>query len=330
MLVAGNYDEFTMSIARSLDCEHTYALPRDSPFKDGELKPTLLQINTLKEDQDIVFVYRKKVTQDPQAYLLDFVFTAKKIKEQNKNNRVIGVMPYLVFSRQYKTYFDGDYTLFSNLGLEVKEVSDYATLKHVIELLEESLDGLVTISPHHSRGEGHVEMFSSDFPAFSIDGFNILKRSLEKYYPDKLVLISPDEGGKEIVKEMAVDLDCSWDYLIKHRDTTTNEISFEDKDLDVKGRKVVIIDDIMDTGGTIFHAYEDVKKREPSMITLSFVHGVFSNGSFKKLDEEIIKKGYPDTIAYTNTIINDSLGEVDTRFITNVTPSIVKMIKKKF
>jgi ribose-phosphate pyrophosphokinase len=129
-------------------------------------------------------------------------------------------------------------------------------------------------------------------------------------------VIGPDAESERWAKHAAGLLDSHYDVLEKHRISPT-EIEIKPKNLDVKGRDVLIIDDIVSTGGTIKEVIESLRLRGAGKIMAAFTHGVLS-------DEDAAAGLYRAGATYlvsTNTI-NNEFSRVD------VSPVIAQKLRE--
>ena len=111
-----------------------------------------------------------------------------------------------------------------------------------------------------------------------------------------VIMISPDKGSVERVKVAAEHANCEWDYLEKTRiDATTVEIA--PKSLDVENRDVIIVDDIISTGGTVVEAAKKLYELGARSVSAACVHAVLADYAAIKL----FNSGIRDILA-TDTI----------------------------
>ena len=127
------------------------------------------------------------------------------------------------------------------------------------------------------------------------------------------VILSPDEGRWENAKRVADVAGCDADFLVKER-LDGDMVSITPKSLDVKGKHVAIVDDIISTGGTIIKAAEQLKIQGAKKIVAACTHGVFANNALDRIRPAV------DEIYSTDTIENP------TTAIT-VAPQIAKMAR---
>ena len=110
------------------------------------------------------------------------------------------------------------------------------------------------------------------------------------------MVLAPDKGALDRARQASDIMGCSFDYIEKTRiDGATVEI--KPKDLQVNNKKVVIIDDIISTGGTMAKSIKELKKQGTKKILVACTHGLFAGEAIKK----IISAGCNEIIS-TDTI----------------------------
>jgi ribose-phosphate pyrophosphokinase len=108
-------------------------------------------------------------------------------------------------------------------------------------------------------------------------------------------ILSPDAGSKERARIAAEAAGLGWDFLEKTRlDGATVQI--KPKSLDVQGKCVAIVDDIIATGGTIINSANQLKEHGASKIMAACTHGLFTSGALDKLAQAC------DVVVSTDTI----------------------------
>jgi ribose-phosphate pyrophosphokinase len=116
---------------------------------------------------------------------------------------------------------------------------------------------------------------------------------------DNPVIVAPDKGALGFAKEIAEILGCEFDYLEKVR-ISPEVVETKPKNIDVKGKEAVIIDDIISTGGTIVNATEILKELGASKVIVSCVHPVLVEDALLK----IFAAGVDDVLS-TDTLLSD-------------------------
>ena len=187
-------------------------------------------------------------------------------------------MPYLAYARQDKEFLPGEGV---TLGV----------IAHLMRSM--GVRRLVTVDIHSAEG---LALFS--FPTYSVSAIP----SLVEYAKEKLnlgdpVVISPDFGGSKRTEAFAQLYGAKFLQLSKTRDRTSGEVSMEESRIDVKGKEVLIVDDIISTGGTVKAAAEAVLKQGAKKALAVCVHGLFVGDALRKLESASV-----GPIVCTNTV----------------------------
>lgn len=240
-------------------------------FPDGESKFT---VNDKVGGKSVIIV---QSTHEPvDQHLFQLLMAAHQLSEEGA--KVTAVVPYLAYARQDKEFLPGEGV---TLGI----------VAHLMRSV--GVRRLVTVDIHSAEG---LALFS--FPAYSVSAVP----SLVEYAKDKLglkdpVVMSPDFGGSKRTEAFAQLYGAKFLQLSKIRDRTTGDVSVKDSDLDVSGREVVIVDDIISTGGTVRAAAEAVLKQGAKKVLAVCVHGLFAGDAAQKLERASV-----GTIICTNTV----------------------------
>ena len=184
------------------------------------------------------------------------------------------------------------------------------------------------------RVAGASRMVSVDLHSHQLQGFfegpwdhlvamPVLCDALGKM-ADDLVVVSPDAGRVKVAERYAQRLDA--DLAIVHKRRLHNKKnSVEAKDVvgDVDGRPCVLIDDMIDTGGTIVAAAELLTEKGASRVMAATTHGVFSGPAFERLENSVIEK-----IIVTNTLpLAKRLDKIE---VVSIAPLIAAAIRGIF
>jgi len=195
----------------------------------------------------------------PSQHLLELFMIQNALRE-NGASSIRVVVPYYSYGRQDKVFEKGE------------AVSAKAFAKRI----ELEADEFYSIDLH---SEKIVDFF--DIPAKNLSAMTRLaEHSIEEKEPD--ILIAPDEGAKDIVKKAAVSVGLDWDYLEKTR-IDANTVEIKPKSIDVQGKSVVILDDIISTGGTMTEAARQLKESGAQKVHAGCTHGLFAGDAKEKL-----------------------------------------------
>ena len=219
-----------------------------------------------------------------ELFLLQDAICEYDIKE------LVTVIPYYGYARQDKKFNTGE------------SISARALAKH-IELLS---DKVVLIDIH---AKTILDWFTK--PVVEITGMYEIGEFLKKYSPD--IIMAPDKGAIGRASTVAEVLETDFDYLEKTR-LDGHTVTMKVKTLDVNGRSVAIIDDIIATGGTIIKATNELKEQGASSVIAACTHGLYTAGAITKLKENC------DKLISTDTLENETS-------VVTVAPALARLIK---
>jgi ribose-phosphate pyrophosphokinase len=246
-----------------------FGIPFTKRFPDGEL---YLRVGGRLEGDDVVVVQSTRTDED----LIELLLLEDAVREAGAR-RTFVVVPYLGYARQDRRFFPGE------------PVSARALCRHV----ELDADAVVTVDLHSAQTLTHFGK-----PAFEASGIPALARLLKERPVD--LLVSPDKGGIERAKRMAQLLDRPWMALDKRRiDSDHVELSLPaGGGPSLAGKAVVLLDDVITTGGTIVEAARLLKRHGVGRVTAACTHGLFLRDAFERI------KAVSDEILSTDTLLN--------------------------
>jgi len=222
-------------------------------FPDGELYVKLDDI------VDRAVIVQSIRSSDDIVYLM-LLFDALGLDRE----KVTAVVPYMGYARQDRAFNEGE----------------AVSIRAIAEFLETHADRVISVNLHSREAASHFKNL------VEIDAMPIIG---EHYRGKNVVMISPDEGSLDRVKVAAGIAGCEYDYLEKVRiDAETVEI--QPKNVDVEERKVVIVDDIISTGGTIAKAAETMKANGAKSVEAACVHAVLAANALNKLYSHGVRK----------------------------------------
>jgi len=226
-------------------------------FPDGEYA---LRFEGDLKGEDVVIVQTTGPPQDTNVMQLLLMLDAAKDLGAKK---VTAVVPYLAFARQDKRFLAG-------------EAISGETLVKLIEAC--GTDEFITVNIH---AENTLKKFS--IPTQNLSAITTLVQHFKERGLDGAFALSPDKGAIEIAEEAAKVLGGGCGWLKKERDRYTGEIQVEEKSLDVKGRDVIVFDDIISTGGTIARAVKMLKSQGAKRVYTACVHALLIGEAKNKI-----------------------------------------------
>ncbi len=193
---------------------------------------------------------------------------------------VTAVVPYFGYSRQHMIYKPGE------------PVSS----KVMTRSIENFSDRIICVEIHDEETIG--------FASHQFKNLSVIRTSSEYFRDSKIDLIlSPDDGGYDRAKKMAEILSIPAYYIDKKRiDAKTVEMHLPK--VDFSGKSVLIVDDIISTGGTIIKAVKLLKDNGASRISVSAVHGVFAKDSDRTIEPLVDLLAVSDSIDGDHSLIS--------------------------
>jgi len=193
------------------------------------------------------------------------------------------------------------------------------TAKLVADLLSVAgASRLVTVDLHSDQIQGFYNIPVDHFVAYPL-----FARYIKKHYPKKdLVIVSPDIGGVKRANKLADLLGLKIAIIDKVR-SEHNKSEVMHLVGEVKGKVAVVIDDIIDTGGSICKAAEAVKANGAKEVIICGTHALFSGEAIKNLDECAVSK-----VLLTDTVQISGDKKLKKMEIISVAPLLAKIIKR--
>jgi len=200
-------------------------------------------------------------------------------------------IPYFGYSRQDKRFSKGE-------ALSARVIA---------EILERSCDGIAILDLHEPavlEGMDVPMQFVSSMP-------EIAERLQTEVSPD--FILSPDKGAIARATEVAGLIGCEFSYLEKTR-VDARTIEHTPKDLDVNGKVVAIVDDMISTGGTICRASDALRRQGAVEVHAACTHGLFTGGAILRLASHV------DGVHSTDSLPNP-------RAVVSAAPALARGLK---
>ncbi|RLF20190.1 MAG: ribose-phosphate diphosphokinase [Thermoprotei archaeon] len=231
-------------------------------FPDGE---KYVRILGDVEGKNVVVV--QSMYHRPDEYLLEYFLMVDALKDLGAK-KVIGVIPYFAYARQDQRFKPGE----------------AISLKTVSKLIEKAgTDELYVIDIHRHRVEEAEFSRLVNIPVYYLTAMpELAKYAVEHFNLDNPVVIGPDAEAKFWAKIAAETIGAEYDYLEKQR-ISDREVVIKPKKLNVKGREVLIVDDIVSTGGTMVRAIEVIKREGAKRIITACTHPVLVEDALTKI-----------------------------------------------
>jgi ribose-phosphate pyrophosphokinase len=242
-----------------------------SRFSDGEV---YVQINENVRGQDVFVV--QPTCPPVNDHLMELLVMIDAFKRASAR-RITAVLPYYGYGRQ-------DRKVMPRVPITAKLVADLITTAGcqrvlAVDLHAGQIQGFFDIPVDH--------LFAA--PPVIVD--YLAKKDLKDP-----VLVSPDAGGVERARAIAKRLNAGLAIIDKRRDGP-NVAMFMYLIGDVKDKDVVVIDDMIDTAGTLIQAVEAVKREGARRVLACAVHGVLSGPAIKRIESSALEE-----VVITNSV----------------------------
>ena len=212
--------------------------------------------------------------------------------------RITAVLPFYPYSRQDKKALPRE-------PISARLIGDM--------FVAAGVNRLVSIDLHTQQIQGFV-----DQPFDHLTAMPLFVDYFKEKFNEPISIISPDAGGVKRATTFAKHLEAYVGFVHKKRDPKIhNEVKSFTVIGEVEDRHAILLDDIIDTGGTIAAASRILKERGALSVNVAATHGIFSDGSV-----EILKDAPIDNIVVTDTLLQNGnssqLGNVEVLSVSTI------------
>ena len=242
-------------------------------FADGEI---YIEINENIRGNSIFII--QSISSPANDNLMELLLCIDALKRSSAKN-ITTVIPYFGYARQ-------DRKVVPRTSISAKLVSNLIT--------KAGADRVVTVDLHAGQIQGFF-----DIPVDNLFSTPIFARHVKKNIKSKnIICVAPDVGGTERARALGKLLDVGLAIVDKRRPApgksqVMNVIG------NVKNKTCIIVDDIIDSGGTIVNAAKALKNRGAKDVYAYITHGILSGEAIQKIKKSMIKK-----LVITDTINN--------------------------
>ncbi len=273
-------------------------------FSDGE---TGVSLNESVRGAD---VYLIQPTCSPANENLMQLLIMADAARRDSAHYVNAVIPYFGYARQDRK----------------AKPREPITAKLVANILAHGgrIDRVITADLHAGQLQGFF-----DIPVDHLTGMKLLAAYFKEHLAEELkrgevVVVSPDVGGVARARKFAVMLDVDIAIVDKRRSYEVANVS-EVMDIvgNIKGRTAILVDDIIDTAGTICHAAHGLVERGCSRVFACATHAVLSGPAMERIRESVIEK-----LVFTDTIPISDEKKSDRILQLSIAPLFAEAIKR--
>lgn len=270
MLVIGGpaANDVDRKLADRLGCRHVRAVSK--LFPDGE---SYIRVPVDVSGEDLILV--QSLFQPQDKHIFELLLLLETLKDLGARS-ITAVVPYMAYSRQDRRFLEGE------------AISVQVLLKHIWLA---GASRLITV-------EIHKEEALRSFPGEAINArpYRHMAPVVQELARDPLV-VAPDAGALARAAMLADCIGAEYDHLEKLRDRQTGKIRLRPKRLPVQGRDVVIVDDIVSTGGTVAEASKHIIAQGARKVIVAAAHLLLVGDALVKL-----KSAGVEAIVGTDTV----------------------------
>ncbi len=240
-------------------------------FSDGEVN---VELNENVRGKDVFIL--QPTCAPTNDNLMELVVMADALRRSSAS-RITAVVPYFGYARQDRRPRS------ARVAISAKVVADMLDTVGV--------DRLLTVDLHADQIQGFF-----DIPVDNIYGSPVLIDDIQDQRFDNLMIVSPDIGGvvraRAVAKSLGVDL-----AIIDKRRPKANQSEVMHIIGDIEGRNCVLVDDMVDTAGTLCHAAKALKDHGAAQVFAYCTHPILSGKAIENISNSVL-----DQLVVTNTI----------------------------
>jgi len=268
-------------------------------FSDGEIS---VKIEENVRGMDVFLI--QPTSPPAHENLMELVIMVDALKRSSAS-RITAVIPYYGYARQDR---------------RVRSERVPISAKVVADILERSgIDRVLTVELHSEQIQGFF-----DIPVDNVYGTRIIHDDIIKQKLNDILIVSPDVGGVVRSRALAKVLDLSDLAIIDKRRDGDNQSEVMNVIGEVKGKDCVLVDDMVDSAGTLCNAAGALKDRGARKVYAYIVHPVLSGDAIKK-----INKSKLDQLVVTDTIpLSDSAKGCKKIRVISLAPTLAEAIRR--
>lgn len=247
-------------------------------FSDGE---TAIDINENVRGADVFII--QPTCAPTNDSLMEVILLADALRRASAG-RITAVMPYFGYARQDRRPRS------SRVPISAKVVADMLTVV--------GIDRIMTVDLHADQIQGFFSI-----PVDNIYGSPVLLDDIRQREFEEMVVVSPDVGGVVRARAIAKQLSCDLAIIDKRR-PKANHAEIMNIIGDVKDRTCVLVDDMVDTAGTLCQAADALVKFGAKKVVAYAVHPVLSGPAVERIANSHLELVVTDTIPLSEAAKN--------------------------
>ncbi|BDL65908.1 ribose-phosphate pyrophosphokinase [Campylobacter jejuni] len=265
-------------------------------FSDGEIS---VQIDESVRGKDVFII--QSTCAPTNDNLMELLILTDALRRSSANS-ITAIIPYFGYARQDRK---------ANPRVPI-------TAKLVANLIQAAgIDRVATIDLHAGQIQGFF-----DIPVDNLYGSIVFNDYIKAKHFKNAIIGSPDIGGvaraRSVAKHLRLDI-----VIVDKRREKANESEVMNIIGDVKDKEVILVDDIIDTAGTIVKAAEALKEKGAKSVMACCTHAVLSGKAYER-----IASGVLDELVVTDTIpLKEQLPNIK---VLSVTPVFAEVIRRVY
>ena len=283
-------------------CEYLNILPGEmvnKTFSDGEIR---IEIDENVRGRDTFII--QSTCSPVNDNLMQLLIITDALKRASAKS-ITAVIPYYGYARQ-------DRKVKPRVPISAKLVADLITVAEV--------NRVISIDLHVGQIQGYFNI-----PVDNLFAAPIILNYIRKHFKNNLSIISPDAGGVERARAFAKRLNASLAIIDKRREEPNVAAAMHIIG-DVKGKAAIILDDMVDTGGTLVKAAQALIKNGAEHVYACCTHPVLSGSAIERLEESPI-----ESLVVTNTIpLNKKASKCSKIKVVSVAEILGEAIKRVY
>jgi len=268
-------------------------------FSDGEVSVDI-QENVRGKDVFIV----QSTCNPTNDHLMELLVMADALRRSSAG-RITAVMPYFGYARQDRRVRS------ARVPITAKVVADMITAV--------GIDRVVTVDLHADQIQGFF-----DIPVDNVYGTPLFVADIERQKHDDLMVVSPDVGGVVRARALAKQLNDADLAIIDKRRPKANESQVMHIIGEVEGRTCVLVDDIVDTAGTLCKAAQALKDHGAAKVYAYCTHAVLSGPAIDNISNSAM-----DQLVVTDTIpLSEQGRQCDKIRVLRLAPMLAETVRR--
>ncbi|WP_368448306.1 ribose-phosphate pyrophosphokinase [Cobetia amphilecti] len=263
MVFAGNANPaLARKVAEALDTRLGHATV--GQFSDGEIA---VEINENVRGKDVFIM--QSTCAPTNDNLMELILMVDALRRASAA-RITAVVPYFGYARQDRRVRS------ARVPISAKVVADM--------MVKAGVNRVMTMDLHADQIQGFF-----DVPVDNVYGSPILLDDIERQNYDNLIVVSPDVGGVVRARAIAKQLNCELAIIDKRR-PQANQAQVMNIIGDIKDRTCVLVDDMIDTAGTLCKAGEALKDHGANRVVAYASHAILSGPAVDNITNSVLNE----------------------------------------